>query len=97
MQEDLDVFFSGLDATFAVFTFGIEKRKVRGYFDDGFFDANVGQVVLNTSQPRFTCKAALVENVERGSAVSVKGKSYTVLEVQLEGTGTSTVILTHVK
>lgn len=97
MQEDLDVFFSGLDATEAVFTVGGEKRKVRGYFDDGFFDANVGQVVLNTTQPRFTCKASLVEKVERASVVTVLGKSYTVLEVQPEGTGTSTVILTHVK
>lgn len=97
MFDDLDVFFSELDSTVAVFTVSGSKRKVRGYFDNGFFDANVGQVVLNTTQPRFTCKASDVEDVERSSAVTVLGKSYTVLEVQPEGTGTSTVILTHVK
>lgn len=95
MGENLDVFFDGLDSVKAIFTVGYAQKPVIGFFDNGYFDTSVGDVVVDTTQPRFTCKSKDLIGVNRGSTVYIKDKKYTLAQIQDEGTGTSTVILAH--
>lgn len=95
MKENLDIFFRGPGNLLAEFTVGGKVLRVRGYFEDAFFDSSVGQVVLNSRQPRFMCKESDVAAVVRDTKAVIKGVTYAVLEVQPDGTGVSTVLLAN--
>jgi hypothetical protein len=92
---NLDVFFSGLDHTEILFALPTGTRIVRGYFDNAFFDSSVGEVVLDSTQPRFQCKESDVSGIPRETACKVGSKDYTVMEIQPDGTGLATVTLAH--
>ena len=92
---NLDVFFSGLDHTEILFSLPAGTKIVRGYFDNAFFDSAVGEVVLDSTQPRFQCKESDVASIPRETPCKVEGKDYTVLEIQPDGTGLATVTLAH--
>jgi hypothetical protein len=92
---NLDVFFSGLDNTEILFALPTGTRIVRGYFDNAFFDSSVGEVVLDSTQPRFQCKESDVAGIPRETACKVEGKDFTVMEIQADGTGLATVTLAH--
>lgn len=92
---NLDVFFSGLDNTEILLALPTGTKIVRGYFDNAFFDSAVGEVVLDSTQPRFQCKESDVAGIPRETACKVEGKDYTVMEIQPDGTGLATVTLAH--
>lgn len=95
MIENLDVFFTGLDAGDAVFSLAGEKKTVRCLFDNSFFDSSVGETVMDTTQPRITCKLSDVKNIPRETPVFVAGENYSVIQIQPEGTGLAVVALAH--
>lgn len=95
MKENLDVFFSGLDVVEAVFHLLSGNKVVTGYFDNAFFDKAVGDVVLDTTQPRFTCKMSDVKAIPRETLVTINDLDFSVLQVLPEGTGMATVIFAH--
>jgi hypothetical protein len=93
-NENLDVFFSGLDKATAVFDIADgETREVTGYFDRAWYDAAVGETVLDTTQPRFTCKQSDLAGISREMAVTINGEAFSVVEIHPEGTGLATVLL----
>jgi hypothetical protein len=67
----------------------------RGIFDNSFVDANIGETVLDTTAPRLTCVASDVVNVPREATVTVRGKTYSVTQIQPDGTGFAIVQLAH--
>ena len=67
----------------------------KGNFDEAYTDNNLGEQVIGQGQPRFTCVASLVANVERGMPCVVKGKTYSVLQVEPDGTGMAVVVLSY--
>ena len=95
-EENLDVFFSDLDVVEAVFTLegGVEST-IRGYFDNAYFDTQAGETILDTTQPRFTCKREDIEGIERGDTAVINGDNYSVLSVQPDPTGTAIIVLTN--
>lgn len=100
MREDLSAFFAGLDAQRVTFKAPGGDRMVLGYFDNSFVDANIGETVLDTTTPRFTCRAADVAFLKvpsefRGMEVRVSGVKFSLIQVQPEGTGLATVVLAH--
>lgn len=95
MSENLDIFFSGLDAQEIVFHLEGGDRYVRGFFDNAFLDVNIGETALDTTQPRFTCKLSDVRDIPRETPVTIGTDSFSVLQIQPEGTGTATVTLAH--
>ena len=95
MIENLDVFFSGLDSTEAVFSFDGKTRRVKGFFDNGFFDVSAGETVLATTQPRFTAKFSDLKGIPEEALAVVAGEKYSVITVEPEGTGTAVVTLAH--
>lgn len=74
---------------------GEESVTCRGIFDNSFVDANIGETALDTTAPRLTCIAADVANVPREALVTIRGKAYSVTQIQPDGTGFSIVHLAH--
>ncbi len=71
-------------------------KSLRGIFDDSFVDANLGETVLDTTQPRVTCAAADAECVPREAMTTIKGKAYSVSKPpQPDGTGLAIIQLAH--
>ena len=100
MPEDLSPFFAGLDSQRVTFKTSKGDRLVLGYFDNAFINADLGEAVLDTTAPRFTCRASEVAFLKvpseyRGMDVLVSGVKYSLLQVQPEGTGLATVTLAH--
>jgi len=95
MAENLDIFFSGLDSLEVTFNLDGGPRVVRGYFDNAYFDSSVGELILDTTQPRFTCKLADANGIPRETTVQIGSVIYSVLTVQPEGTGLATIHLAH--
>jgi hypothetical protein len=93
MEENLDVFFSGLDRVTAVFNTSSGTKSVIGYFDNAFYDTSVGDVVLDATQPRLTCKAIDVKGVARGDSVKIKGVVFSVVKTEPDDSGTTSVCL----
>lgn len=94
-EEDLDVFFDGLDSKKLRFSHEGKTWQATCYFDNAFFDVSVGETVLDTTQPRITAKYSEVKDVPREAEVMIDGKRYSVTQVQPEGTGCATVTLAH--
>ena len=94
-DSDMGVFFNTDEfASWAVFKTE-PQRSVRGVFDNAFFDESIGQNILDTTAPRFTCALSDVAGIERGTDVEIDGKTYSVLAVEPEGTGLASVRLAH--
>ena len=97
MSEDLSVFFSDLDSQSAVFTTPSGSRSVKGFFDNSFFDSSVGETVLDTTAPRFTCILSdIVGLKENRDRVVIAGKTWKIDRIQPEGAGLCTVCLGEV-
>lgn len=97
IDDDLDVFIDDFSEDAAiVFTWEGGSKTCKGIFDNGFVDAQIGEISLATTQPRLTCKAAdVVGIVPREATTSVRGQNYSVVEVQPDGTGFAVVTLAH--
>lgn len=96
MKENLDIFFSDF-AQNVVFETKSGLREVRAIFDNAFYDASIGETVLDTTQPFLTCKLEDVgqDIIERETSVKIEGKRFSVLQIQSDGTGMATVFLAH--
>lgn len=95
LRENLNIFIRrfGQDVVFE-FEDGTE-RKIRAIFDNGFYDTSVGETVLDTTQPRLTCRTEDILGIPRESIVLVNDRRYSVIQFQPDGTGISTVALAH--
>lgn len=94
--EDLDDFLSEDEfADVALFQTDQGEQPVSGIFDNAWLLAETGEVDLETSQPRFTCKASDVTHITRGQDVVIEGDDYSVLTVEPDGTGMAVVVLTN--
>lgn len=94
MTENLSVFFTGLDAVQVTFDTS-PARVVTGYFDNAFVDANLGETIMDTTQPRIACRAVDVAGIPRGTMATIGDQSFSVVQIQPEGTGLATVTFAH--
>lgn len=86
-SEDDDVVFEWTTDS------GPQSLACKGIFDNGFVDANIGETALDTTTPRLTCAYADVKDVPREATITVRGKDYSVVQVQPDGTGFAIVQL----
>lgn len=76
---------------------GGEVRTVCAIFDDPFLDAQLGEYVLETQQPRLTCREADVAGAVRGDRAVIDGVTFDVLgAADPDGTGMATLLLARV-
>lgn len=100
IRDPLDVFtrdFSEDDEIVFEFTSGDEPRSItcKAIFDNSFVDASLGETVLDTTSPRLTCIASDVASVPREATCVIRGKNYSVTQIQPDGTGMAIVQLAH--
>jgi hypothetical protein len=98
--EDFSPFFSGLDVTKAIFYTDKGNIEVLCYFDNTFIDSNMGEAVMDTTSPRITCVSEDIRFLKkplefRGMKVTIRDVVYSIIQVQPEGTGLSTIALAH--
>ena len=98
--EDFSPFFAGLDVTKAIFYTPKGNVEVTCYFDNAFIDANLGEAVMDTTSPRITCVSTDVRFLKnpaefRGMKVTIRDIIFSLIQVQHEGTGLSTITLAH--
>jgi hypothetical protein len=92
-MEDLAPFFAGLDAKELTFHTDSGNRIVTGYFDNAFFNSQIGETILDTTQPRLTVVYSEVSDIPRETMVTVDGKLHSIIQIQPEGTGMATITL----
>ena len=70
-------------------------KSVRAIFDNSFFDSSIGETVMDTTSPRVTVKAVDAAGIPREAFVTIRGQTYSVSQIQPDGTGFSTIMLAH--
>ncbi len=90
--EDLTEF---LDTThgFAVAATYNGTTTVNGIFDDEYFEVGIGTPGVEGSQPSFICRAADVSAAVQGDTLLIGSTTYTVVNVQPDGTGMIRLVL----
>ena len=67
-----------------------------GIYDDAFFDSQAGETVLDTTQKRLVCKVADLGTLKREDQITIGCERFEVLQIQPDGTGFATILLTDV-
>lgn len=72
-------------------------RRVKGIFDNAFFDRNFGENSLETTTPRILADIEHVGDVGEETMVECisSGKWFSVVQIQPDGTGMAVVVLAH--
>jgi hypothetical protein len=95
-DEDLSAFFDPADfADVAVVepADGAPSFEVKGIFDAPHVLGQARDVRIVTDRPTLMCRSVDGERIKREDRLTVKGQTYDVLEVEPDGTGVSTVVL----
>lgn len=74
---------------------GESSITCKGIFDNSFVDSNIGETIMDTTQPRVTCQHSAVVTLPREAIVTIRGKPYSVVQVQPDGTGFAIIHLAH--
>lgn len=72
---------------------GAPAWSFKGIFDEAFIDAQKNDAHVETGMPRIECWAASVAQLKREDQLSIKGRTFDVLQVQPDGTGFAVVML----
>lgn len=88
LAADLPVFFAdfGVAAT-------LDGNAVRGLFDNGYAQGNVGMLGMATTQPTLTLASTDVPADPVGAAVLVGVAAYVVAAHEPDGTGVTRLLL----
>ena len=90
------VFFSADDfGSAATYTpSGGSASTINGIFDKDYALAAIGDGVgVGSNDPRFICRTSDVSSAANGDAIVVGGVTYTVRNVEDDGTGITTMVL----
>ena len=83
MIEDLSPFFAGLDAQLITIHLSGGDRTITGYFDNTFLNTQIGETIMDTTQPRLTCVFSAVAGVPVSTTCTVAGKLYSIFQAVL--------------
>jgi len=67
-----------------------------GIYDDAFFDSSIGEIVMDTTQKRLVCKMCDLGSLKREDEITAECQRFEVLQIQPDGTGFATILLTEV-
>lgn len=93
---DLAEFFTTDDfAITATYTpDGGSSASVKGIFDEGYQAVEIGgEVAVANVSPQFSTQSSEVSSASKGDAIVCNSVTYTVVNVQPDGTGVTTLIL----
>ncbi len=73
---------------------GGSSSSILGIFDNDYMSADIGtNIGVGTSNPSFICRTADVASAANGDALVVNSVTYTVRNVEDDGTGITTLML----
>lgn len=95
IKENLQVYVNtfGEDITFilkggTILNKNTQGQPLKGIFDNAYFLVEIGDMDLDTTQPRLTCVESDVTNVSKEDTVKIRGITYDVTrKPQSDGTG----------
>jgi hypothetical protein len=93
--EDFSVFFddNGFGVDFAYTPKVGNAISATGIFDAAYFGAEGAEVTVTSSQPRIVYQTSLIPEPLYGDAITVNDEDYTIVGIQPDGTGITTLIL----
>ena len=71
----------------------IGTATVYGIFDDAFESVVIATGEVTMTAPRFLCRTADVTSVAQGTAVTIGGVAYKVINIEPDGTGMTALAL----
>jgi hypothetical protein len=93
--EDFSVFFD-TDGFASEFTYTPKigaEITVNGIFDQAFYEVSGGEVGIAGNQPRIVYETLKIPSPLYGDGIRIDGKYYTIVGIQPDGVGTTTLIL----
>ena len=79
--------------TEAMITTETSSYSVRGIFENEYETVNVGELGVESSGPKFTAATETLPGVADSDTIKVKEVTYTVRDVEPDGTGITTLRL----
>lgn len=96
ISEDLDIYFStdGVGETVTIVrpnrTF---STSITAIFDQAFFEIESGTPGWSGTQPIAFAKSSDVSSVQRGDVLTRDSVEYTIVDIQADGLGVTTLVL----
>ncbi len=94
--EDLSVFFdtNGFGEEFTYYPKVGPSLTLVGIFDAAYFAAPAGEIAVASNQPQMQYETAKIsDGPVYGETITYKGKDYTIVNIQPDGTGVTTLLL----
>ena len=90
LTDDLAVFFADF-AVDAVYK-GVGIKVI---FDNPYFERTVFGGAVESSQPKAWVKDSDITGAAHGDTITINSAAYTIIEIQPDGTGITTLILSE--
>ncbi len=95
INDPQDIFTADFGQTVVLQTDSGDK-EITAIYDDAFFDASAGEIIMDTTQKRLTAKDSDLGTLKREDKIVIACQTFEVLQIQPDGTGFSTILLTDV-
>jgi hypothetical protein len=94
-KEDFSIFFDtdGFGVEFTYTPSIGASLTCKGIFDSAYSAARGGEVDIASQQPQIEYETAAIPEPTYGEFVTVAGKQYTIVGIEPDGTGTTTLKL----
>lgn len=94
--DDLDIFFSDFAVTATYTPAAGADKMVKVIFDAVYESVSMYDgVAVSSASPAAHCKSADVVGVKANDALAIDGSTYRIAEIQPDGTGMTTLILSR--
>jgi hypothetical protein len=95
IHDPQDIFLADFGKPVVLHTNAGDVEAV-GIYDAAFFDSQAGETVLDTTQKRLVCKVSDLGTLKREDQITIGCERFEVLQIQPDGTGFATILLTDV-
>jgi hypothetical protein len=95
IHDPQDIFVADFGQTVVLQT-DSGDHEITAIYDDAFFDSSAGEIIMDTTQKRITAKDSDLGTLKREDKIVIACQTFEVLQIQPDGTGFSTILLTDV-
>lgn len=95
--EPLDTFFQHFSDSAVITLNGGDGAQilVPCHFYDAFVDSSPGASQMDTTEPYLLCPSSKLTGVQTDDLVTVNGKSFSIIQLEPDGTGLTRIPLRH--
>jgi hypothetical protein len=88
---DTDEF--SVEATLAIVPPATEGVVIKGLFDNGYLQASVLGVGIESREPSFEAKDSNITGLDHGDTLTIAGVVYNIIRIEPDGTGMTKLYL----